>query len=250
MYNKKGESLTGKKLELVKKNANLVKKIAYQIKSRLPASVELDDLIQAGMIGLMDAVNKYEEHHGAVFETYASQRIKGSILDELRSADYLPRTLRKNMREIESAITLLEQTFKRQPSELEIAAHLKLSVQDYQVLLGECNGHQLVYYEDYNDPEGTGHGGEHFLDKHVRSKSDDPLKYILSEEFKSRLSESIELLPEREKFIMGMYYEEDMNFKEIGSVLTLSESRVCQLHAQSIARLRASMKAKLWTGVA
>ncbi|MDX1914541.1 MAG: RNA polymerase sigma factor FliA [Methylophilus sp.] len=242
-------TVTGKKdqkSEMLKQHATMVKKLAYQLKAKLPPSVELDDLIQAGMMGLLDAINRYEDGHGAQFETYAVQRIRGSMLDELRSADWLPRSIRKNMRDIETAITQLEQQFSRQPSESEIAKKMDISLDDYYETLADCQGHQLVYYEDFHDDEG---GGEHFLDRFLNDDSQDPIKGLLESDFRDALVESIEALPEREKILMGLYYEQELNLKEIGAVMNVSESRVCQLHSQAIARLRAHLKERAWTGV-
>jgi RNA polymerase sigma factor FliA len=241
---------TGKKdvkSEMLAQHATMVKKMAYQLKAKLPASVELDDLIQAGMMGLLDAINRYEDTHGAQFETYASQRIRGSMLDELRSADWLPRGVRKNMRDIETAINQLEQQYGRAPSEHEIASKLEVSLEDYYDTLGQCQGHQLVYYEDFHDDEG---GGEHFLDRFLNDDSGDPIKGLLEGDFRDALIDSIEALPEREKILMGLYYEQELNLKEIGAVMNVSESRVCQLHSQAVARLRAYLKERAWTGVA
>ncbi|MGZ8269957.1 MAG: RNA polymerase sigma factor FliA [Methylophilus sp.] len=241
---------TGKKdvkSEMLAQHATMVKKMAYQLKAKLPASVELDDLIQAGMMGLLDAINRYEDTHGAQFETYASQRIRGSMLDELRSADWLPRSIRKSMRDIETAINQLEQQHGRAPSENEIASKLEVSLDDYYETLGQCQGHQLVYYEDFHDDEG---GGEHFLDRFLNDDSGDPIKGLLEGDFRDALIDSIDALPEREKILMGLYYEQELNLKEIGAVMNVSESRVCQLHSQAVARLRAFLKERAWTGVA
>ena len=241
---------TGKKdqkSEMLAQHATMVKKMAYQLKAKLPASVELDDLIQAGMMGLLDAINRYEDTHGAQFETYASQRIRGSMLDELRSADWLPRSVRKNMRDIETAINQLEQKLGRAPSENEIASQLDVPLDDYYETLGQCQGHQLVYYEDFHDNEG---GGEHFLDRFLNDESSDPIKGLLESDFREALIDSIDALPEREKILMGLYYEQELNLKEIGAVMNVSESRVCQLHSQAVARLRANLKERAWTGVA
>jgi RNA polymerase sigma factor FliA len=245
MYTVNGKK--DQKSELLAKHATMVKKLAYQLKAKLPPSVELDDLIQAGMMGLLDAINRYEDTHGAQFETYASQRIRGSMLDELRSADWLPRGIRKNMRDIETAITQLEQQLGRPPSENEIAKKLDVSLNEYYETLGECQGHQLVYYEDFHEDDG---GGEHFLDRFVDDADSDPIKSLLESDFRDALIESIEALPEREKILMGLYYEQELNLKEIGAVMSVSESRVCQLHSQAVARLRAHLKERAWTGVA
>lgn len=231
---------------LLMQNSVLVKKIAYQLKAKLPASVEVDDLIQVGMMGLLDAVNRYEDSHGAQFVTYASQRIRGAMLDELRSNDWLPRSIRKNMRDVESAIHILEQKLGRPPTEGEVAKHLELSLEDYHTMLGDCGGHQLVYYEDFGDEDGS----ESFLDRYTDGPSQDPIQVLLSTDFREAVIEAIECLPEREKILMGLYYEQELNLKEIGAIMNVSESRVSQLHSQSIARLRSSLKEQLWTGVA
>jgi RNA polymerase sigma factor for flagellar operon FliA len=208
--------------------------------------VEVDDLIQAGMIGLLDAVNRYEEIHGAQFETYAMQRIRGAMLDELRSSDWMPRSMRQNMRKVETAIHTLQQRLGRPPTESEVAKQLKLSLEAYQDMLTDGGGHQLVYYEDFHDPDSS----EHFLDRHSTETGDDPLHLLMENGFRSAVIDAIEALPEREKVLMGLYYEQEMNLKEIGAVMGVSESRVCQLHSQAISRMRAQLKEKLWTGAA
>ncbi len=230
--------------EMLSKHATLVKKLAYQLKAKLPPSVELDDLIQAGMMGLLDAINRYEDIHGAQFETYAAQRIRGSMLDELRNTDWLPRSMRKSMRDLEAAISQLEQELGRPPTEKEVANKLKLSLDDYYDMLGDCSGHQLVYYEDFHESDS----GEHFLDRFKGDDSSDPLKGLLAGDFRDALIEAIDSLPEREKILMGLYYEQELNLKEIGVVMNVSESRVSQLHSQAVARLRANLKEKAWTG--
>jgi RNA polymerase sigma factor for flagellar operon FliA len=243
MYTAHGKS---DKNHLLEEHAPLVKRLAHQMKAKLPPSVEVDDLIQAGMIGLLDAVNRYEENHGAQFETYAVQRIRGAMLDELRSSDWLPRSLRQNMRKIEVAMNVLQQRLGRPPMETEVAKQLKLSLAEYQDLLGEGGGHQLVYYEDFHDSDG----GEHFLDRYCTDKTDDPLQALMNTGFRDAVIAAINALPDREKILMGLYYEQEMNLKEIGAVMNVSESRVCQLHSQAIARLRSFLRDKAWTGLA
>ncbi|MCF8185500.1 MAG: RNA polymerase sigma factor FliA [Sulfuritalea sp.] len=243
MYSAKGKK--DQKDELLNMHAVLVKKLAYQLKAKLPPSVELDDLIQAGMMGLLDAINRYEDTHGAVFETYAAQRIRGSMLDELRSADWLPRSVRKNMRDVEVAISQLEQELGKPPTESDVAKKLQLTLENYYVMLGDCSGHQLVYYEDFHDADQ----GEHFLDRFQTDYSNDPIKSLLETDFRDALIHAIDALPEREKILMGLYYEQELNLKEIGAVMNVSESRISQLHSQAVARLRANLKEKSWTGV-
>ena len=242
MYSATGQCLDETKM--LEKHGMLVKKIAYQIKAKLPASVEVDDLIQAGMMGLLDAVKKFQDNLGAQFETYAVQRIRGSIIDELRSADWLPRSVRKDMRTVEAAVAQLEQKLQRAPTEKEVASHMKLSLDEYYDLLGDCSGHQLLYYDDFQESESDGH----FLDRFMNDQVSNPLHILLSGDFRETLIEAIEGLPEREKILMGLYYEQELNLKEIGSIMSVSESRDCQLHSQAMARLRVFMREKTWTG--
>lgn len=246
MYNVHGKA---DKNQLLTQHGPLVKKLAHQLKARLPPSVEVDDLIQAGMIGLLDAINRYEDTHGAQFETYAVQRIRGAMLDELRSSDWLPRGIRQSMRKVEDATQALTQQLGHTPQESEIARYLSLSLADFQALLGECGGHQLIYYEDFHDGEG---GHEHFLDRFVTSDSEaeEPLQGMIDGGFRAAVIEAIQALPEREKILMGLYYEQEMNLKEIGAVLGVSESRVCQLHSQAIGRMRSTLREQAWTGAA
>lgn len=217
--------------------APLVKRIAHHMMAKLPACVQVDDLIQAGMIGLLDAINRYQGSLGAKFETYAVQRIRGAILDELRQADWLPRSMRKSMRSIEAAVSILEQRFGRSPNEQELADELSMSLADYQETLQESRGCQLIYYEDF-----AGQDDNNFLDRHCQDNQSNPLEMLLDESFRTVLIKAIENLPEREKMVMGMHYEQELNLREIGEVMGVSESRVCQLHTQAIARLRSQMK--------
>ncbi|RIK97610.1 MAG: RNA polymerase sigma factor FliA [Burkholderiales bacterium] len=215
----------------------MVRRMASQLIGRLPANVELDDLVQAGMIGLFDAMTRYETDRGAQFETFATQRVRGAMLDELRGSDWLPRSVRRNQRTIESAIHRAEQRLGRAPAEADIAEELGLPLAEYQRLLDDARGAQLVHLDDYDDD-----GDEGFLDRHVVSSDVDPQEILGDSRFRHALVAAIEKLPERERLVMGMYYEQEMNLKEIGAVLGVTESRISQLHSQAVARLRTQMK--------
>lgn len=217
--------------------APLVKRIAHHMMAKLPASVEVDDIIQAGMMGLLDAIKRYEETQGAQFETYAAQRIRGAILDELRAADWLPRGVRKNMRGIEKAVHVLQQRLGRAPSEQELADHLGMPLGEYQKTLQDARGYQLLHYEDLTDK-----GEDGFFERQAGHAHPSVLDELIDEDMREQLVEAIDDLPEREKLVMGLYYEKEMNLREIGEILGVSESRICQLHTQAIARLRAMLR--------
>lgn len=224
------------KEHLVLQYAPLVKRIALHLMAKLPPSVQLDDLIQNGMIGLLDAIGRFEEGLGAQFETYAVQRVRGAMLDGLRENDWLPRGVRREMRRVEEAIHRLEHHHGRPPTEGELADSLGMALGDYQRLLQDARGHQLLYLEDL-----TGGEDENYLDRNCAGSSPDPLALLEDQGMRRALVQAIEALPEREKLMMALYYEEDMNLKEIGEVLGVTESRVCQLHSQAVARLRSAM---------
>jgi RNA polymerase sigma factor FliA len=242
MYTVKGKA---DKNDLLTEHMPLVKRLAHHMKAKLPPSVEVDDLVQAGMIGLLDAITRYEETHGAQFETYAVLRIRGAMLDELRNSDWLPRSMRQNMRKIEAAMSALQQKLGHPPTESEVAKSLKLSLADYQDMLSDGGGHQLVYYEDFHDSEGN----DSFLDRYAVDDAD-PLRSLMDGDFRQAVIDAIDALPPREKILMGLYYEEELNLKEIGAVMGVSESRVSQLHTQAVARLRATLREQAWTGPA
>ncbi|AOV04294.1 RNA polymerase sigma factor FliA [Delftia tsuruhatensis] len=224
---------------LIRRHVPLVRRIALHMIAKLPPNVELDDLIQVGMIGLAEALSRFESEQGVQFETFASQRIRGAMLDELREGDLMSRSSRKSQKDIEHALHRLEQRLGRTPLESEIADELGMDLDDYQSLLGKVRGTQLVYLEDMSG----GDEGEDFLERHVADSGADPFALLRDHRLRVALVEAIKALPEREQYIMGMYYEHDMNLKEIAAVLGVTESRVCQLHSQAIARLRTKMRA-------
>src|SRR5215217_3664460 len=185
MYTVKGKV---NKDSLLTEHMPLVKRLAHHMKAKLPPSVEVDDLVQAGMIGLLDAINRYEETHGAQFETYAVMRIRGAMIDELRSSDWVPRSLRQDMRKIESAMSVLQQKLGRPPAESEVAQSLKLSLEAYQEMLGEGGGHQLLYYEDFKNEDGS----DTFLDRYSQDDEADPLRSLMETGFRQAVIDAID----------------------------------------------------------
>jgi RNA polymerase sigma factor for flagellar operon FliA len=173
------------------------------------------------------------------FETFATQRIRGAMLDELRGNDWMSRGDRRHQRSIEAAVHRLEQRLGRVPSEGEIAREMDMSLQDYQELLAKVRGTQLLYLEDIGGDDGD----DDYLDRHIADEDANPIARLQDRRMREALVEAIKQLPEREQYVMSMYYEHDMNLKEIAAVLGVTESRVCQLHSQSIARLRARLRA-------
>ena len=223
---------------LLKQYSPLVRRLAHQMIAKLPANVELDDLIQVGMIGLSDALTRFDVNQGVQFETFATQRIRGAMLDELRGNDWMSRGDRRHQRNIEAAVHKLEQRFGRAPNEGEIAREMGLTLAEYQELLGKVRGTQLVYLEDMSGSDGD----DDYLDRHVADEEANPIARLQDRRMREALVEAIKQLPEREQYVMSMYYEHDMNLKEIAAVLGVTESRVCQLHSQSIARLRVKLR--------
>ncbi|MDR3427431.1 MULTISPECIES: RNA polymerase sigma factor FliA [Silvimonas] len=224
--------------ERVTRHAPLVKRIAYHLVSRLPASVDVEDLIQVGLIGLMEAARNFDPAAGVQFETFASQRIRGAMIDELRNADWASRQTRRNMREIETALSALEHKLGRAPSEGEVAKSMALPLDEYQHMLAEARGHQLVYYEDFEDEDDH----SSYLDQFTADHKANPFTQIADAGFRQTLVDGIGKLPEREQLVMALYYDEELNLKEIGAVLGVTESRVSQLHSQAVARLRVHLK--------
>jgi RNA polymerase sigma factor for flagellar operon FliA len=234
MYTEKGTLDLDVTLE---RYAPMVRRIANQMRGRLPASVMLGDLVQAGMIGLLEAASRFDEDAGAKFETFATQRVRGAMLDELRGKDWLPRSARKAQRDIEKAIGQLQQTLMRPPTEDEIASEMGLSVQAYQKLLNESCGTQLLYLDDLTEKDSQAP----FLDQYVQPEPQNLLTMLTDDRFRVALTDAIEKLPEREQLVMGLYYEQEMTLKEIGLVLEVTESRVSQIHSQAVSRLRQGM---------
>lgn len=214
----------------------LVRHEALRLQVRLPASVELDDLLQAGGIGLLHAVERYDALQGTAFTTYAVQRIRGAMLDELRSRDWAPRSVRRNAREVAKVIGQLEQELGRNATETEVATRLNITLENYRQMLLDTNNSQLFSYDEWHEEHGD--GIELITEQH---QQENPLQALLDGNLRQRVMEAIEKLPEREQQVLTLYYQEELNLKEIGAVLEVGESRVSQLHSQAIKRLRSKL---------
>jgi len=223
------------KTVLLEQHTVLVKRIAYHLLARLPASVLVDDLIQSGMIGLFEAANNFDNSKGASFETFAGIRIRGAMLDEIRRGDWTPRSVHKNSRMVSEAIKQLEAKLGRDVSDIEVAEKLDISLNDYHHILSEVSTGKILGIDDLGVSEDAINFGEAC---HV----DDPYQSIEHSAFKKGLTQCIKSLPEREALVLSLYYDEELNLREIGQVLDISESRVSQIHSQAMHRLKARMQ--------
>ena len=223
------------KTALLEQHTVLVKRIAYHLLSRLPASVQVDDLIQSGMIGLLEASNNFDATKGASFETFAGIRIRGSMLDEIRRGDWTPRSVHKNSRMVSEAIKQLEDSLGRDVTDVEVAEKLDLSLNEYHHILNEVSSGKIIGIEDLGVSEDS-------LNIQESKDNDEPYQNIEQIVFKKALSECISTLPEREALVLSLYYDEELNLREIGQVIDVSESRVSQIHSQAMHRLKARMQ--------
>jgi RNA polymerase sigma factor for flagellar operon FliA len=214
---------------LVMRHAELVKRIAYHLAGRLPASVEVDDLIQAGMLGLLEAAANYSEGRGASFETYAGIRIRGAMLDGLRKLDWAPRSVHRKARAVAKAIRELESEYGREARDVEVAERMGMKLSEYHRIVEDSAGCQSSSL--------TTEEGEMTL----TDSSADPFRDVVDEDFRAALAEAITGLPERERLVMSLYYDDELNLKEIGAALRVSESRICQIHGQALVRLQARL---------
>ncbi|MEL0657959.1 RNA polymerase sigma factor FliA [Psychromonas arctica] len=219
--------------ELITRHLELVHKIAYHLMARLPASVLADDLVQSGMIGLLEAARNFDASKGASFETFAGIRIRGAMLDEMRKGDWVPRSVHKNSRTIASAIDAVEKQSGEDAKEIDVANYLQISLTEYQKMLQDVNCGKLIAYEDLPNPDDMFAQSSKTFD----STFDD----VADNQFTQQLARMIEQLPQREALVLSLYYDEEMNLKEIGLILEVSESRVSQILSQAIHKLKSKI---------
>lgn len=218
--------------ELIAHHSELVKRIAYHLAARLPSSVDVADLIQAGVIGLIEAVRHYSSDRGASFETYASIRIRGAMVDELRKGDWAPRSVHRRARDVAQAIHKIEQASGREARDQEIAEKLSITLSEYHQIAADATRCQVLSMDAHSEDEDS-------MD--CPDASSGPLEHLQKSEFQTLLAKTIAEMPEREKMVLSLYYTDEMNLREIGATLNISESRVCQIHGQALLRLRSRM---------
>ncbi|MDD2761225.1 MAG: RNA polymerase sigma factor FliA [Methylomonas sp.] len=219
--------------ELVSRHASLVRRIAYHLMGRLPDTVQIEDLIQAGMVGLLEAIKHYDAGQGASFETYAGIRIRGAMLDELRRADWTPRSVHKKARRVAEAIREIESREGRDARDSEVASHLEISLEEYRQILQDSLSCKTFSVEELIQGEDS------VIDEiHVNTQ---PEQQLIEQHFQQALAKAISELPERERLVVSLYYDEELNLREIGKVLEVSESRVSQICSQAMLRLRARL---------
>jgi RNA polymerase sigma factor for flagellar operon FliA len=220
--------------ELVIRHGELVKRIAYHVVSRLPSHIEVDDLIQAGMIGLLNAAQNFTPTKGANFETYAGIRIRGAMLDEARRSNWTPRSTFRNAKQVSLAIRSIENRTGRDAKGQEIAEALGVSVEEYHRMVESAASSRILSYEQLaGDPERASMLPE--------APEDGPETMLEEDQFREALAEAISSLPERERLVLSLYYDRELNLREIGAILEVSESRVCQIHGQAVLRVRSRL---------
>ncbi len=222
--------------DLVSIHAELVKRIAYHMAARMPANVEVDDLIQAGMLGLLEAARNYSSDKGASFETFAGIRIRGAILDDVRRLDWAPRSVRHDVRKLAECVRQIEHRTGSAATPGQVASEMGIELDDYFKLTREALTCRMFSLDDFEDG-----AQENSLPSLQVTGDELPDSMAEQDEFRNAMAEAISGLPEREKLVMSLYYEEELNLREIGDVLEISESRVCQIHGQALVRLRARL---------
>jgi RNA polymerase sigma factor for flagellar operon FliA len=231
--------------QIVLEHTPLIRYIVNRIAVRLPSHIDLDDLHNTGVIGLMDAIEKYDPEKNCKFKTYAEFRIKGAILDQLRSLDWVPRSVRQKSRRLERAYGEVEQRLGRSASDDEVADSLGLQIDKFHELLNQVRGISLVNLEEIRGTNSDGDRTGTYADIIEDVNSENPFASLKLAEMKQAIAQTIGSLPEKERLVISLYYYEDLNMKEIGGILGITESRVCQIHTKAVLRLRAKLKSLL-----
>lgn len=221
--------------QFLRQHAYLVKKIAFHLKNRLPANIQIEDLIQAGMIGLIEATKQFDDSKGAAFETYANIRIRGAILDEIRKGDWAPRSVHRNTRKIAEAVRIVENQAGRDAKDKEVAEYLAVSIEDYHAMLQDSLGVHILGFDDIGLNESA-------MVDNIAGNFSGPIDKIQQTDFKRNLAKVVHTLSDRERLILSLYYEEELNLRQIGDVLGVSESRVSQIHTNAMDKLQAQMQ--------
>ncbi len=221
--------------QLVEKHLPLVKRVAYHLLGRMPSSVQLEDLVQAGLVGLLEAINNYDSSKGASFETYARIRIQGAMIDEVRKGDWTPRSVYRKARQLAEAVRAVESREGREAQPEEVAQELGVSMDEYSAILRDTTGCHVLSFDELNGDAWNSDTTSEGIDR-------GPLRDLQQECFQQALAEAIANLPERERLVMSLYYDDEFNLREIGEILGVSEARICQIHGQALNRLRARMQ--------
>lgn len=218
---------------VVEEHGVLVKRIAHHLMGRLPSSIQLEDLVQAGMIGLLEAARNYDEARGASFTTYAGIRIRGAMLDEIRKGDWAPRSVHRNSRKVAQAIRSVENSKGRDARDSEVAKALGISLAEYHAMIQDSNGAKIFAFDE------LGINVEVVATAAIEQPG--PFDGLQRENFKTILTREINKLPEREKLVLSLYYDEDKNLREVGEILGVSESRISQIHSAAMTRLQSKL---------
>lgn len=220
---------------LVTEYAPLVKRIAQHLMARMPSSVQIEDLIQSGLIGLLEAATNYDASKGASFETYAGIRVRGAMIDEVRRGDWSPRSVHRNSRRITEAMNAVSAREGQEASDVEVAKELGVELDEYHAMLNDSTTARLFSYEELTS------GDEDNVGIEIASNTESPFAGTASESMRKQLAQEIKNLPERERLVLSLYYDEELNLKEIGLILEVSESRVSQIHSHAVLKLRTRM---------
>lgn len=223
--------------QLLAEHTPLVKRIAYHLKGRLPVTVQIDDLIQSGMIGLLEAARKYDGTFGASFQTYAGIRIRGAMIDEVRKNGWAPRSVHRKAREASQAMQEISAKAGRDGTDTEVAQAMGVTLEEYRKILKDASHHKLISMSEDD--------GAVLQVEADANETNDPYEGVQFQKYREALGDAIEMLPEREQLVMALYYDKQLNMREIGEILEVSESRVCQIHSQAIIRLQSKLSS--WT---